>query len=532
MRKRIEMKSDYVDTTSENKINFMPEVSKPQDIDFKRAFEFSDVFVICWIVDSGNYEIEHISDNISLLGYRPEEFYEDQTLFLNVVHPEQRIQLVNRASFVTENLEANTFNDSMEMMRKDGQFVKIKSKTWATSYEGNNVRRYQSVFKIIPSFKDIQIGNCEKYVEQLGNIAGEIAHDFNNLLSAIWGRISVAKSLMRNDEKVSHMLAAAEKSIEHAKDISNQLLTFSDGGSPVKETVDIKEKITQRVKLTLKGKKIKPYFKAENDNFYCLVDTKQISQVVNNIVENAIQSSQDCQKILVSFDKASALEIEENNLQKGEYVKIGIRDYGEGIPHYEVENIFNPYFSTKKRGFGIGLAICKSIVEKHGGKITVFSELGSGSVFKVYLPVLDDHSEEVTMHDDHSEIIMGKGRVLVMDDDEMVREFLEDALNELGYEVTSAADGKQAIEEYQESMKADRKIDVAIMDLTVPGGMGGREAMQRLKKIDPTAKALVSSGYSNDPIMAEYEKYGFSGVMEKPYNLETLSRRLHEVLSA
>lgn len=363
-------------------------------------------------------------------------------------------------------------------------------------------------------------------LESIGVLAGGIAHDFNNILTAILGNISLARLYVKSEDKASPRLKEAERAGARARDLIQQLLTFSKGGSPIKRIVSIPDLVRDGCEFALRGSNVRCEFTITDDVSAAEVDEVQISQVLGNIVINADQAMPDGGTIHVSARNVDVTADSGEPLQPGRYVLISISDHGIGIPPEIVAKIFDPYFTTKSEGSGLGLATSYSIIQGHGGRLTVESQVGKGSTFRIYLPAC---SMKLNPRQ-HAECkpVSGSGRILLMDDEEPIRNLARELLDMLGYDVRTVADGQQAVELYRLEKEANRCFDVVILDLTVPGGMGGREAMELLLRLDPNVKAIVSSGYSNDPIMADYRRYGFSGVIPKPYGAQQLS----EVLSA
>lgn len=371
-----------------------------------------------------------------------------------------------------------------------------------------------------------------KKLESIGILAGGIAHDFNNLLTGILGYVSMAKEYASPDVNILNMLKEAEKASVRAKDLSQQLLTFSKGGAPIKKTASIGDLVMDSIKFVLRGTKNSCEFNIPDDLWSVDVDESQINQVLNNITINACQAMPNGGKIVVGCENVEIKHKDAIGLKQGLYVKISIKDFGIGMPDENIEKIFDPYFTTKDEGSGLGLATCYSIIKRHNGKITVESKLGEGSVFCIYIPVLKKEpykcKESVLQANGKKEL--RKGRILIMDDETMIRNLLSEMLRYSGFEVVASKDGAEAIELYKKAIEAEQTFDAVVMDLTVPGGMGGREAMEIIKKIDSNAKVIVSSGYSNDPIMGNYKKYGFSGVIEKPYKVDQLISVLQTIL--
>ncbi len=369
-----------------------------------------------------------------------------------------------------------------------------------------------------------------KRFESIGVLAGGLAHDFNNILTTILGNTNLAMLLLNPQDKVYKNLSDVEKATMRARDLAQQLLTFTKGGLPVREAAPIDELITGTVEFALKGSNVISEFIIAKDLYPVEIDTGQIHQVLNNLVINAMQAMPDgggfkvvCQNI--DEDEASKIE----SLEKRKYIKISFKDHGTGIEKEDLAKIFNPYFTTKESGSGLGLASSFSIIKNHGGLIKVESELGKGTTFYIYLPasvkkvVIVDNNENIS--------IKGKGKVLLMDDEKPVRDLTSEILQYVGFEVEVVKDGKEAIEVYKNAMKTDVIIDAVIMDSTIPGGMGGKETIAELLQVDPDANVIIADGNANDPVVENYKDYGFSGVIKKPFKVNELNRALNKVMS-
>jgi PAS domain S-box-containing protein len=357
-------------------------------------------------------------------------------------------------------------------------------------------------------------------LESVGILAGGIAHDFNNILTAIVGSINMAKMYEEHNEVVIKILNEAEKASFRARDLTQQLLTFSKGGMPVKKICSITSVIKDSANFVLHGTRVRCDFHIPDDLWTAEVDPGQIGQVIQNIVMNAEQAIQDGGIIHIYADNLTLTEGEIPAFNAGKYIKVSIVDHGCGISPEIMPKIFDPYFTTKASGSGLGLTIAYSIIKKHDGIIDVFSKLNEGTTFSIYLPACGECLPENAFA--KKETFVGKGRILIMDDEELIRNVVKELLGRLGYEVETAKDGALAIDIYKKELEAGRPFDAAILDLTVPGGMGGKECLDTLKKIQPGIKAIVSSGYSNNPVMSNYKRYGFSGVIVKPYRLADL----------
>jgi two-component system, cell cycle sensor histidine kinase and response regulator CckA len=321
----------------------------------------------------------------------------------------------------------------------------------------------------------------------------------------------------------------AEKASARARGLAQQLLTFAKGGAPVKKVLPLPHLLEEPVQLALRGSTVKSEFHPPDDLWPVEVDEGQFSQVISNLVINAVQAMRAGGLLRIS---AGNEYVEGNNplgLGQGKYVRIEVSDQGIGIPEEYLDKIFDPYFTTKETGSGLGLAICYSVIKKHGGMITVDSAQGRGSTFLLYLPAAA--GEPAVVEGERKEAIKpGAGRILVMDDDAFVNEVAADLLQYLGFDPETVTNGDEAIAAYQRALAAGEPFAAVITDLTVPDGMGGEETARRILEIDPAAKVIVSSGYANDPIMANHAAYGFKGVIPKPYRTADLSRTLQEVL--
>lgn len=366
-------------------------------------------------------------------------------------------------------------------------------------------------------------------LESIGLLAGGIAHDFNNLLMAIMGNISLAKIEAEGDEKLVDRLTAAERACLQSKNLTHQLLTFSKGGAPIKKTTSMVGIIKDTAEFALRGSNVRCQFLIADSLWQVEADEGQISQVIQNLIINAMQAMPDGGTITVSAENISLETNTTLPLPAGRYVKVVVKDHGVGIPMENLSKIFDPYFTTKKKGSGLGLAAAYSIVKKHEGFISVESEVGVGSTFTIYLPATT--KSVAPAMPPSATAASGHGRILVMDDEQIIRDVTGHILRRLGYEAAFAKDGEEAITAYQQAMAENRPFQAVIMDLTIPGGMGGKEAIKRLREIDPNIKAIVSSGYSNDPVMSNFTEYGFRGCVAKPYNVQELSLTLQKVIS-
>jgi PAS domain S-box-containing protein len=370
-----------------------------------------------------------------------------------------------------------------------------------------------------------------KKLESIGVLAGGLAHDFNNILAAILGNIELASfRISEHDAKAAALLADAQKATRRAAKLTDQLLTFARGGDPVREKVSLPELITESAEFVLHGSNVVCEYDFPDNLRNVDVDSGQISQVIQNIILNAKHAMPEGGAVAVHCanieeDAANALL----NIQDSKFVCITLQDQGMGISEELINRIFDPYFTTKQEGHGLGLAICHSIINKHGGYLSVDSTPGKGTCFTLYLPAVRS-TEEKTDEPAAAAVAVRSVRVLLMDDDDMIRTVGISQLKTLGHETVLATDGEQAVQLYQEFRDQGKPIDVMIMDLTIAGGMGGKEAVQKVLAIDPEARAIVASGYSNDPVMAKYREHGFRAVVVKPFSMEELASALEAAL--
>lgn len=364
-------------------------------------------------------------------------------------------------------------------------------------------------------------------LESVGVLAGGIAHDLNNYLTVILGNLSLAKRCTPEDHKATKYFQYMEEAIGQTGNLTSQLLTFAKGGNPLTTAVSICELIKESSAFALSGSNTRYELFLAKDLPSVEIDQAQITQVFTNLLINADQAMQEGGIIKVYAEALTATaENSTLQLQAGNYVALTITDQGSGISSQILPKIFDPYFTTKEHGSGLGLTICYSIVKRHGGHISVQSVEGKGTSFTIYLPVSSVQAENEVREDS---FISGQGKVLLMDDEESVLKTANEMLTFLGYEVELARDGAEAVRLYKEAFLSDRPFDVVITDMTVRGGMGGKQAVAELIKLDSEVRAIVSSGYSSDKL-SDYKKYGFCEVIAKPYRLQELGKVVANVL--
>ena len=412
---------------------------------------------------------------------------------------------------------------------RDGHLLFVETKGYPIKDASGNVT---SVIETVNNITEKHLLEEERLksqkLESIGTLAGGLAHDFNNLLQGIFGYISMAKTSLEQKEKALRMLEESENALEQAVSLTKQLLTFSRGGRPVKKRISLLPVIDNAAKFALSGSRSGYRLDIEPDLWHVDADAGQLGQVIQNMVLNAEQAMPEGGNVIITARNVGRADKCHAELAAGTHVEISIQDSGIGIPEKYLPKIFDPYFTTKEKGSGLGLATSYSIIRSHGGVISVFSVPGNGTTFYIYLPAVGTREEIREKVQDPPPVV--RGRVLVMDDDEVVRTVAGQFLTLLNHEAEFAEDGEAAIRKYREAQERKHPFDVVVLDLTVRGGMGGKETMERLVDMDPDVKAIVSTGYSDDAVVADYQKYGFMARLTKPYDLEDLRNTLNALM--
>jgi len=449
---------------------------------------------------------------------------------------------------VIENLQegnVSSYSEKDNNIRKDGKLITCQ---W---YNTPLKDRSGKTFSILSMVEDIterlemekEIIKVQK-LESVGMLAGGIAHDFNNSLQAILSYISLAKMHTDPNDEIHEYLEETSKAVLQSRGLTQQLLTFSKGGAPVKKTISVSELIMHSTRLALSGSNVRCKLGVLDGLWLIDADKGQMNQVFSNLIINARQAMPEGGNIRVWAENINIAEKNPLPLQEGRYVKITIEDNGEGISQKNLQKIFDPYFTTKKSGSGLGLATTYSIIKKHDGHITVESKIGVSTTFHMYLPAsqkeipkqsvlrkAEDAILEPVKGEDEDKPVISRGKILLMEDEYVIRTILCKQLRGLKYEVEAVEEGSEAIRLYESENGKGKPFDAVIMDLTISGGLGGKETIKRLLEIDPDAKAIVVSGYANDPIMANYKEYGFRGVLAKPHELHELDVTLQKVIT-
>lgn len=467
-------------------------------------------------------EILGHESEIELLGKRPVER----------IVPEDRERMAKNLGTVFQG--GKSAQASYQFLQKDGTRIWGEVNSALLTDSLGNSAGLIAIIRDVTERKQLEEERITKSkLESLGILAGGIAHDFNNVLSIIIGNLELARMDDQIGEEISSFIEEAEKAALKAKNLARQFITFSGGGVPVKKLISLSRILIEQVTFTLSGSSVGHTLSLPDDLWQTEVEEDQIGLCLRNIILNAREAMPEGGTITV---KAENWEIKEPNglaLSAGDYVKLTIANPGSGIPEEILPKIFDPYFSTKERGvqkgMGLGLTICYSILKKHRGTITATSAPDQGTTFTLYLPAMRKPVLEIPAR---PATLSAKGKILVMDDEKMIREMNRSLLTRMGFEVELAEDGERAIDLFQKARNLQRPFDLVLLDLTVRGGMGGKRAIQALTRIDPGVKAILISGYSNDPVFRGYTQYGFKGVLAKPYLIDDLRDTIFKVIGS
>ncbi len=365
-------------------------------------------------------------------------------------------------------------------------------------------------------------------LRSLGYLAGGIAHDFNNILTAALGNLTLARAHPEDRTELLACLDGALEALASAKDLSKQLLVFSQGGAPRRKLASLADLVRASTQFTLRGSGVACDFDVATDLWSAEVDEGQVSQVINNIVLNAVQAQPDGGRIEVKAENVRLPDGSPTPIAAGDYVRVSWRDHGPGVPQEQLARVFDPYYTTKAGGSGLGLTTSHTIVTKHGGHLRAESRVGEGTTLHVYLPA--SRSAAPARRESTKRLRNGTGRVLVVDDDPSIRETARRLLGKLGYRCAAAADGREGARLYREAIENGERFDAVLMDLTLPGSAGGKEAMAEILRIDAKARGIVSSGYSSDDVLSNPSAHGFQSALLKPYGVEDLAQALHTLI--
>jgi PAS domain S-box-containing protein len=483
-----------------------------------------------WEWDIGTDTVTWSEELYRIFSLRPEEFRATYEGYLERVHPEdrQRARRIVDGSFRS----GRPFVYDTRILRPDGEVRWILARGEVIrDATGRSVRMVGTALDITEKRRaDEEVLRARK-LESIGVLAGGMAHDFNNLLTVILGNVLLMKARLGPDDPDLGKLTDAEEACLRARRLTQRLLTFAEGGAPVKRAVFLSTLVEDACRIAAGDADLRMDLSLPPDLWAIDADEAQIGQVLNCLTVNAAQAMPSGGTVRIAAENVVVDEsaISPASLPPGRYVRLTVRDEGVGIPPEDLPRIFDPYFTTRGPGSGLGLAAAHSIIHRHGGGIRAESKPGRGATFILELPASETPGAAGPGVEAAPAAPAG-GRILVMDDEALVRVMLGDMLRHFGYEVVLTASGAEAVEAYERGFREGRPFAAVILDLTVPGGMGGKETMRRLLEIDPGARAIVASGYSNDPVMSQYRRHGFRGVVAKPFRLEEMKRALHGVL--
>lgn len=457
-------------------------------------------------------------------------------VFLQLIHPEDRERIRQAVSQALE--LRKDYDVEMRVLWPDGTVHWVASKGRGLYNGQRKPIRMIGVTRDITERRQLEndLINARK-LEAVGTLAGGIAHDFNNLLAVIQGYIDLAMTKMEasSSDRISGDLKAAEGAVLQAAELTKRLITFSKGGEPIRQLCDIGEMIKDTVDRTVAELPLELTYFMEDDLWPAEVDEGQMRQVIRNMAVNAIEAMPEGGSLKIGAKNIKVNDLDLLPVSEGTYVRISVADTGAGISEKDLPHIFDPYFSTKQmgaqKGMGLGLSVCYSIVSRHNGCITVTSQKGEGSSFYVYLPVqIKGASAKSIILEKKPGTTKNRKRVLVMDDEAMIREVMERLLTTSGYDVEMAADGIEAINLYIRAKEADNSFDIVFLDLSVKSGLGGMPTLKRLLEIDPHVRAIISSGYSDDPVINNFRQYGFMGAVPKPFTREKLIGVMEKII--
>ncbi len=515
-------KNKYLQEELHKKDEFSKKLSELNRL-YNIILENSDQIVYDYNMNTG--KVVRSGSIEKILGIDTKNFSHTHVLeFYKLLHPEDKEKVVQITAISKE--DNTKFNLRYRLKKSDGTYTYIQDQGVYLTIDGEK-HILGTMKDITPIVKYEETLQQAQRLESIGILAGGIAHDFNNLLAGMWNYIEMIK-LSKDPEMIDSCIEKARNGLERAKSLTNQLLTFSRGGAPNIRVIDIKNTIKTIVPFSLTGSGTKYHINIDENLANCLADEHQISQVIENILINARQAMSDRGEIFVEATNHEQLENNKDDihLPKGRYVKISIRDTGPGIPEENLKKIFEPFFTTKKKGKGLGLSICYNIIKKHNGFISIKSEVGKGTTVDIYLPATNESVAKTDATFNQS--IDNRLHIIVMDDEELILDSAKLMLEALGHVVYTCSKGEEAIEKYKDLKNNGITVDLFILDITVIGGMGGLDTINELLKYDKNIRAIVSSGYAEDQVFANFRSYGFCSALKKPYGLNDLSKALVE----
>ena len=495
---------------------------------YRHLFEFINDAVLVHFVEANDQPSRFVEVNdiaCQRLGYTREELL--QLTPTDLAAPEKNSELAEIRKKLKS--DGHILLETVHLT-KDGRRIPVESNIRLFNYNGQ--RAAMSISRDISRRKQLEeeLQRAHK-LESLGVLAGGIAHDFNNLMMAVQGYMDLALLGLVANGTAHKYLSSAQQCMSQAKELTSRLITFSMGGFPLRKSCDVAELVREAVNRMKKGADVKANFDFPDDLWPVEIDEQQMKQVFYNLTTNAMEAMPRGGVLTVQGENTVIREGDALHLKEGPYLRIVFADEGIGIPQEHLAKVFDPYFTTKgmgaQKGMGLGLSVCYSVLKKHQGHIAVDSLPGKGTTITLYVPA---QAGRTKTKDLPRERATGKARILIMDDEPHIRAVERTYLEMMGYEVTDVKDGQEAIEAYKEALQQGAPFALAIMDLTVRQGMGGQLAMERLLKIDPGIKAIIASGYVDDPVIERYGDYGFLGALKKPFNGEEMKALVEKIL--
>lgn len=501
---------------------------------YERLAQYADEAIFRIQADTGR--MIYINDAAEeILGYSLADYLSDPRVRMKVIddeHLKTWIAAVNEKKGAKNVLR----NIIMTCTGREGQTVTMEFTVIAVRNDAGDILYFECIGRdvTVRRFMEAELARAQK-LESIGLLAGGIAHDFNNIMTAVFGSLALAKMEAIPDSSIYTRLVSAEEHCMRAKTLTRKLLTYSRGGSPQRKTASIANVIRDAVNLSLSGKNIDCRFELPDDLWSAQIDESQMHQVVHSLVTNAAEAMPQGGAIEIGAQNVHLTADQIQPLKAGHYIKWFVRDRGVGISQEHMKKLFDPYFTTKQmasvKGMGLGLAICYSIVKSHEGMIIADSIPGSGTTFTVYIPASNGEKDEKKPAAAKEATVTPKQNLLLVDDEQILLDVTGSMLEHIGYNVVTAKNHGDAMEYYQRAKEEGNPFSLIIMDLTIRGDEGGEIAIGRWKNAHPEVKAVISSGYMNDPVIEEYWKYGFVGAMVKPYSLMELKNSLEKILA-
>lgn len=500
---------------------------------YRRITQYADEAILrIWPDGRISYQNEAAE---KILGYRLEDYLTDPSVALGLFRKNEVRDWLSAAGDVASGKDVLK-NIIVECTASDGRTVIMEFTAIAVRDQDGRIVYFEMLGRDITvrRYMEAELAKAQK-LESIGLLAGGIAHDFNNILTSVFGSLALAKMDVSPQSPVYERLTAAEEHCVRAKNLTRKLLAYSRGGSPMRKTASIASVLREAVGFTLSGKNIRCVYDLSDDLWAAQIDEGQMHQVVHSLVTNAVEAMPQGGSIEIGAANVCLRDRDLPPLAAGNYIRWYVRDHGVGISPDHLKKLFDPYFTTKQmgsiKGMGLGLAICYTIVKSHEGMIFVESTPGEGTTFTVYIPASNGHKQEDKPAPEQVSDAAGRHRVLLVDDEQILLDVTGSMLKHLGYDVATASSHDEAMDLYGEAMRADKPFSLIIMDLTMRGDEGGETAIRRWLAAYPGVKALISSGYMNDPVIEEYWKYGFVGAMVKPYSLNELKSTLEKILA-